>query len=275
MIELRAVSYTYGSPQDGREALKEVSATVAPGEIVALLGHNGSGKSTLGLIAAGLALPTKGEVLVGGIPTHDAERAWELRSAVGIVFQNPDNQIVGTIVEEDVAFGPENLGVPSAELRRRVDDALGVVGLTGLERREPHLLSEGQKQRLAIAGALALGTRYLVLDEPTSMLDPEGRAGVLSTLRSLKSSGHGILHITHSVAEAAEADRVVVLSGGCVVFQGSLVELLADSALMERAGLSVPPIHRLVVALDRLGVSVPPASMNAESIVEAVCPSAV
>jgi energy-coupling factor transport system ATP-binding protein len=190
---------------------------------------------------------------------------------VGVVFQNPDDQIVATSVEDDVAFGPENLGLPRAEIRRRVDDALAAVDLTGLERREPHLLSGGQKQRLAIAGVLALNPRYLVLDEPTSMLDPHGRSELLDVLRRLAAEGHGIVHVTHDLVDALSADRVVLLAAGETVFDGSPEELLGLDVFPAEWALERPPIVVLADRLRALGVPVPVRAGTPRLVVEALC----
>lgn len=268
MIEFREASYEYPAQvRSGRRALDSVSLTFAEGEHIAVLGPNGSGKSTLARLCDGLLLPTTGGVWVDGMDTRDQQRAWDVRARVALVFQDPDAQIVGTTVEEDAAFGPENLGVPREELRRRVDEALAAVGLTGMERREPHLLSGGQKQRLAIAGALAMGPAYVVLDEPTAMLDPEGRAAVLGAIRRLRADGRGVLHVTHDLTEAALADRVIVLVEGQVAYSGDPGVLLSDAASLDRCGLESPPIARLAAALRDRGASVPVGSISAESVV--------
>jgi energy-coupling factor transport system ATP-binding protein len=268
VIELHDVRLVY--PGAERAALDGVSLTVAPGQAVALLGPNGSGKSTLARLCNGLLLPTEGRVAVDGMDTRDDDRVWDIRSRVGYVQQNPENQIVGTVVEEDVAFGPENLGIPPAELRTRVDDALRAVGLSGLERREPHLLSEGQKQRLAIAGALALGPGYLLLDEPFAMLDGVGRDEVSTVLEALRSRGVGLLHITHHLADVAEADRAVVLREGRVAFDGTPGDLLGSPDHAGELGIDVPPEARLTAALRGRGFDVPPEALDAESILDAL-----
>jgi len=273
MLQLERVSYTYRSGHGSVTALRDVSLDVSPGEMVVVLGANGSGKSTLARLANGLLVPDDGAVRVDGLDTADEDATWEVRTRVGLVFQNPDNQIVGTVVEEDVAFGPENLGVERAEIRRRVDTSLATVGLTGFERREPHLLSGGQKQRLAIAGALAMRPTYLVMDEPTSMLDPEGRADVLAVTRRLRSEGHGVLHITHDLSDVASADRVIVLARGAVVFAGSPESLLEDWTRLAGWGLAVPSVALLAQRLRELGLMVPLAALDAESVVEALWPS--
>jgi energy-coupling factor transport system ATP-binding protein len=235
------------------------------------VGPNGSGKSTLARLADGLLHPTEGRVSVDDMDTSDAAHVWDVRSRVGIVFQDPDVQIVGTRVEDDVAFGPENLGVPPAEIRLKVDEALGAVGLQGLGMREPHLLSEGQKQRLSIAGALALDPAYLVLDEPTALLDPVGRAEVLAVIEGLvREAGHGVLLITHRMAEVAIADRVVALSEGRLVHDGEPGDLLADERLVDLSGLSLPAVARVAERLRRAGVEVPATAMTADALAEAL-----
>jgi len=270
MIEFNAVTYAY--PGAATPAVTDISLRLSPGEIVALVGANGSGKSTLAKLANGLLVPGEGMVTVDGVDTRDAERVFDVRSRVGFVQQNPDNQIVGTVVEEDVAFGPENLGVPSAELRLRVDTALAAVGLTGMERREPHLLSEGQKQRLAIAGALAMQPSYLVFDEPTAMLDPRGRTDVLGVMCELRARGHGILHITHHLDDAAHADRVITLHSGGVVFDGAAEELFEDTARLESYGLELPPLAAIAAHLRTSGHQIPVAVTDASQLVEALWP---
>ncbi|PKQ36624.1 MAG: energy-coupling factor transporter ATPase [Actinobacteria bacterium HGW-Actinobacteria-1] len=270
MIAVEDVTYTY--PGAGSPALLGISAVIEPGSWTALVGANGSGKSTLARLLNGLLISSEGRVVVDGMDTTDEDRAWDVRSRVGLVLQNPDNQIVGTVVEEDVAFGPENLGVPRDELRRRVDEAIAAVRLTGLERREPHLLSEGQKQRLAIAGALAMRPAYLVLDEPTAMLDADGRSDVLDVLRELQAAGTAIIHITHDLAEALLAQRVIALQRGTIAYDGSATALLADDALMNALGLEAPPIARLASALRGAGLDVG-AARTAEDVVEALWPS--
>lgn len=248
-----------------------MSLRIAPGEFVAVAGANGSGKSTLARSCDGLLLPDSGVVTVDGMDTADPGATWHVRSRVGMVFQDPDDQIVGTVVEEDCAFGPENLGVPAAELRARVDAALAEVGLAGLERREPHLLSEGQKQRLAVAGALAMEPLYLVLDEATAMLDPEGRRAVIALVeRVSRDRGCGVVLVSHDAAQVARADRVVGLEAGAVVFDGAPADLLGDAALLARLGLEVPPVGRLGEALRRLGRDVPRDALDAESVVDAL-----
>jgi len=267
MIEFIDVGYEYRTAERPVAALRGVSTTLSPGELVCVLGPNGSGKSTLARLANGLLRPGHGSVIVDGIGTDDRSREWDVRSRVGLVFQNPDNQIVGTTVEEDVAFGPENLGVEREVMRERVTRALETVGLAGLEQREPHTLSGGQKQRLAIAGALALSPAYLVLDEPTAMLDLQGRTDVLEVLGALRDRGAGIMHITHHLADAAAADRVLVLAAGSVAYDGAPSRLLDDLAMLDAFGLTLPPVGRLAAALREAGAPVPSGALTAERVV--------
>lgn len=270
MLHFDHITFAYLSTPSGVKALDDVTVSVAPGEEVAIVGANGSGKSTLARLANGILLPQSGSVTVDGIRTDDEPRIRELRERVGIVFQHPDDQIVATSVEDDVAFGPENLGLDRAVIRARVDEALSAVGLTGLESREPHLLSGGQKQRLAIAGALAMQPNFLVLDEPTSMLDPEGRADVLGIVTRLRAAGHGILHITHDLADVGTADRVVVLHVGAVAFEGPLAELFGRPELLDACGLELPPAARLADELRRAGAQVPSGAVTPDAMVGAL-----
>lgn len=270
VISFESVGFRYR--EDAPAALADVSLRISPGELVAIVGANGSGKSTFARLCDGLLVPTAGRVLVNGLDTSDPEAQWTVRSLVGMVFQDPDDQIVGTVVEEDCAFGPENLGVPSGEIRERVDAALATVGLDGLQHREPHLLSEGQKQRLAVAGALAMRPSYLVLDEPMAMLDPAGRRAVLEVAEQLaRRDGHGVLVVSHDVAGVARSDRVIGLSGGRVIYDGLPKDLLADPAMLERLGLSQSPAGALADALRARGLDVPFTAADAESVVEALC----
>jgi energy-coupling factor transporter ATPase len=256
MIVYSDVSYSYGGHAKAatRPALHAIDLALEDGEMLGVIGANGSGKSTLALLTNGLLLPTSGAVHVDGMDTADPDRAQDVRVSVGVVFQNPDNQIVGTTVEEDVAFGPENLGLPRDEIRRRVDDALSAVELGDLAEREPHLLSGGQKQRLAIAGAVAMRPRHLVLDEPSSMLDAEGRRDVAEAVERLRAAGTSIVHITHDLANLLGADRVAVLDRGALVFCGTVSELIADHELLRDAGIGVPPIVRFAQELRAAGL---------------------
>lgn len=270
VLRFNDVSYSYGPSGHAVKALSGVSLSVAPGELVGVLGANGSGKSTLVRLANGMLLPEVGAVEVDGLRTSDELHIGELRQGVGVVFQHPDDQIVATTVEDDVAFGPENLGLDRAHLRVRVDEALAAVGLVGLERREPHLLSGGQKQRLVIAGAIAMQPSYLVLDEPTSMLDPKGRADVLAVIARLRATGRGILHVTHDLAEIADADSVLVLQRGEIAFSGTPQELFGRPELLESCGLAMPPIIVLAQRLRELGVPVATRIADPAGLVEAL-----
>ncbi len=271
MLRFDDISFAYRSAAGTAPVLTGVSLAIAPGEEVAILGANGSGKSTLARLANGILLPSAGTVSVDGIPASDPDRIRELRERVGIVFQHPDDQIVATSVEDDAAFGPENLGMPRDAIRERVTAALAAVGLAGLEGREPHLLSGGQKQRLAIAGALAMQPTYLVLDEPTSMLDPEGRSDVMAIVTRLCAQGHGVLHITHDLADVAGADRVVVLDGGRIVFEGTPGALLGEKDRLEGWGLEPPVGAQLAEWLRHLGAEVPAGAVEPAELVEAAC----
>lgn len=266
VIRFDEVSFEYPHSGGRRPALSGVSFTIEPGEMLAVVGANGSGKSTLARLCNGLLWPTDGLVTVDGIDTRDVERQFTVRASVGVVFQRPDDQIVGTAVEDDVAFGPENLGLKRDVIRERVDSAIAAVGLEGLERREPHLLSGGQKQRLAIAGALAMRPHYLVLDEPTSMIDAGGAIEVGACIASVRASGRGVLLITHDLAEALGADRVLVLENGRAVYAGSVAGLLGMGDLLDRWGLEVPDLVALAVELAARGVRVPADASTPESL---------
>jgi energy-coupling factor transport system ATP-binding protein len=270
-IAFDGVSFSYASDGSRRPALRDVTLTLAPGELMAVVGANGSGKSTLARLCNGLLVADSGSVLVDGLDPAEPDSTWEVRSHVAMVFQDPDNQIVGTVVEDDVAFGPENLGVAPDEIRRRVDAALAAVGLGGFERREPHLLSEGQKQRLAVASALAMEPSYLVMDEPCAMLDPEGRDDVLALTDILAHErGHGVMLVTHDLADVAVADRVAVLDRGELTFLGRPEELLGDEDAVTSAGLEMPPIGVLAARLRDMGFDVPPRALTPEALVGAL-----
>ena len=255
-----------------RAALSGVDFAVCPGEFVAVLGHNGSGKSTLAKQINCLLLPTAGQVWVKGISTADDSRLWDIRSSVGMVFQNPDNQIIATIVEEDVAFGPENLGVPPADIRRRVDEALAMVGMSEYAGSPPHYLSGGQKQRIAIAGILAMRPDIIVLDEPTAMLDPIGRREVMAVVKQLNSQeGITIIFITHFMDEAAMADRVFVMEEGQVVMRGTPKEVFAQIDVLKAIGLDVPHAAEIAHRLRADGIELPLGILTINDLVEAIC----
>jgi len=253
-------------------ALAGVDLEVQAGEFLALVGANGSGKSTLARHLNALLMPHQGRVLVNGIDTADQGRLWEVRCQVGMVFQNPDNQLVATIVEDDVAFGPENLGLPPAIIRERVDCALEAVGMSEHRRYPPHHLSGGQKQRVAIAGVLAMQPNCIVLDEPTAMLDPQGRQEVLATVRRLnKQQGITVILITHFMEEAIAADRVAVMADGRLIHQGTPREVFARQGELYQAGLDIPQVTELADRLRASGVSMPPVVLSVEELVSTLC----
>ena len=269
IIVFENVHYTY--PGDELESLCGVDLTIEKGSFVAVLGHNGSGKSTLAKHMNAILVPDAGRVLVDGIDTADEARVLELRRRVGMVFQNPDNQIVANVVEDDVAFAPENLGVPPAEIRRRVDASLRLVGMYDYRLHAPHLLSGGQKQRVAIAGVIAMQPEIIVLDEPTAMLDPQGRKEVVDTAFSLcKAKGMTVVFITHHMDECVDADRLIVLSNGSVAADGAPAEVFADRALMEREGLGVPETTRLLHDLRASGMSLPEERLDVEGCADEI-----
>lgn len=250
-----------GSEEPGRTALDGVSLDIEKGSFVAIVGMNGSGKSTLAKCLNGLIIPTGGDVTVDGMNTKDEDRLWDIRSRVGMVFQNPDNQIVSSIVEDDVAFGPENLGVEPGEIRRRVDRALKQVGMYDQRNKGAHMLSGGQKQRIAIAGAIAMRPECIVFDEPTAMLDPKGRDSVMEIIKELNSDGITTILITHFMSEAAEADRVIVMNAGRVLCDRTPASLFADREMTELAGLELPPFIDL---RERAGL--PPDILSVEEM---------
>lgn len=271
-IELKNLSYAYQSA-DGKKnlALDNVNLSVAAGEFVAILGANGSGKSTLAKHLNALLLPTAGHCLIDGQDTRQVSDLFEVRKQVGMVFQNPDNQIIAAVVEDDVAFGPENLGLAPEKIRQRVTEALRAVGMEKCRGLAPHLLSGGQKQRLAIAGALAMATKCLVLDEPTAMLDPQGRDEVMLAVKRLNCEQKmTIVYITHFMEEAAQASRVVVMNKGKIVLDGKAAEVLIKRAEMLKCGLSVPPVVEMANGLRACGVTLPPDVYTEEDLVSAL-----
>ena len=269
IIRIEDLHFTY--PGDTEETLRGIDLEIAAGSFVAVLGHNGSGKSTLAKLLNAILLPTSGHVYVAGVDTADEERLLEVRGTVGLVFQNPDNQIVANVVEDDVAFAPENLGVESSEIRRRVDDALKTVGMYEYRLHAPHLLSGGQKQRVAIAGALAMHPRVLVLDEPTAMLDPVGRREVISTVTRLcRERGMTVVLITHHMSECVQADRLIALSDGRVIADGTPREVFAQIALLRREGLTAPATVRLLYTLRQAGYDVPLTALTVDECADAV-----
>ena len=264
IIKFENVHYTY--PGDQLESLCGVSLEIEEGSFVAVLGHNGSGKSTLAKHMNAILTPTEGKVTVCGIDSADEERLIQLRRNVGMVFQNPDNQIVANVVEDDVAFAPENLGVEPKEIRRRVDEALKLVGMYDKRQHAPHLLSGGQKQRVAIAGVIAMEPKIIVLDEPTAMLDPIGREEVISTVTRLcREKEMTVVLITHHMDECVGADRLIVMSNGSIVADGLPAEVFADIGLMEREGLTVPETTRLLYDLKQRGMDLPLTALDVDA----------
>ncbi len=256
-IKIENLCYSYGEGEERAQALKGVNLEIGEGEFVAILGHNGSGKSTLAKHLNGIFLANEGDVWVDEINTRDEERIFKLRSRIGMVFQNPDNQIVATIVEEDVAFALENLGVEPSEIRERVDEALKAVGMYEHRKHQPHKLSGGQKQRVAIAGVLAMSPKCIVLDEPTAMLDPKGRAQVMETITRLnREKGITVVLITHFMDEAAQCDRVVVMNDGVVFDDGKPCEVFKKREQLLKIGLDVPAVTKLCQQLRENGLDI-------------------
>lgn len=270
LIEIQNVSYAY---EDAAvKALNNVSLTINDGEFVAVVGHNGSGKSTLAKHLNALLLPTEGKVLVDGMDTADEADTLSIRQRVGMVFQNPDNQLVTTIVEEDVAFGPENIGVPGNEIRTRVDRALAAVGMEKYAHSAPNMLSGGQKQRIAIAGMLAMQPKVLVLDEATAMLDPKGRRDIIDLVERLhKENGITVVMITQYMEEAIGADRVAVMSGGELILEGTPKEVFSQDELLHKHRLDVPVMQQLANRLNARGANLPKSILSVEEMAQAIC----
>ena len=273
MIQTDALSFSYPVEEGQRRttALDNVTLSIEKGSFVVVLGHNGSGKSTLAKHMNAVLLPSGGAVYVEGMDTKKEELLLEIRRRVGMVFQNPDNQIVANVVEEDVAFAPENLGVPTAEIRRRVDDALAAVGMTEFTRHAPHLLSGGQKQRVAIAGVIAMEPECIVLDEATAMLDPSGRREVLDTVHRLnRERGITVVHITHHMSEAEDADRVVVINDGVVAMDGAPREIFSRVEELQALGLAAPDTVELLRRLNRHGMDLPLTAITVDECARAI-----
>ncbi len=274
MIKCENLVFKYISGEEKIEklAVNDVSLEVNQGEFLVVLGHNGSGKSTIAKHMNALLLPSGGKVYVDGLDTLDENNIWDIRSTAGMVFQNPDNQLVATIVEEDVAFGPENLGVAPSEIRERVDESLKRVGMYEYRKHAPHLLSGGQKQRVAIAGILAMRPKCIILDEPTAMLDPSGRREVLKTIKEVNEKFNiTIILITHYMDEAAQADRVVVMDKGKVVMEGNPRQVFSNVKEMKEIGLDVPQVTELAYELKKEGISISTEILNIDEMVSALC----
>lgn len=269
IIETRELSFRYS--EDSPLALEDVTLSIEEGSFTAVLGHNGSGKSTFAKHLNAILLPSGGKVYVGGIDTADESRLFDIRKTAGMVFQNPDNQIVANVVEEDVAFACENMGLPPEEIRRRVDESLAAVGMSDHAKSAPHLLSGGQKQRVAIAGILAMQPRCIVMDEPTAMLDPSGRAEVMAAIQRLnRSMGVTVVLITHHMDEAAAAQRVIVMKQGRVALDGTPRQIFSQVERMRELSLSVPQTVELLYALDRDGAVLSLEALSVEECADEI-----
>ena len=274
MIKCDNVSFKYRANEEEEEryAVNGVNFEVEKGEFLVILGHNGSGKSTIAKHMNALLVPSEGTVIVDNLNTLDPNNLWQIRSVSGMVFQNPDNQLVATIVEEDVAFGPENLGVAPEEIRSRVDESLKKVGMYEYRRHAPHLLSGGQKQRVAIAGVLAMKPKCIIFDEPTAMLDPSGRKEVLKNIKEInKNYGITIVLITHYMDEAAQADRVIVMDDGKIILEGKPREVFSNVKRMKEIGLDVPQVTELCYELKNSGINIDTNILNVDEMVNAIC----
>lgn len=268
IIEIKNLSFQYEG--SSKKVLKNLNIDIKEGEFICVLGHNGSGKSTLAKLINAQYIPTEGDILVGNMNTKDDDNLWNIREMCGMVFQNPDNQLVATIVEEDVAFGPENLGVPREELRKRVDECLELVGMSEYKRHSPALLSGGQKQRIAIAGILAMNPKCLLMDEPTAMLDPQGRKDILDTVLNLREMGKTIIHITHYMEECVNADRIIVINEGNVVLEGTPREVFSNVVQMKEIGLDVPEPTEISYLLNKSNINVRRDVLTVDELVEAL-----
>ncbi|MEG0642177.1 MAG: energy-coupling factor transporter ATPase [Clostridium sp.] len=274
MIGCNDLSFKYSINEGEKEfyAVNGVSFDVKKGEFLVILGHNGSGKSTIAKHMNALLVPSKGTVIVDGLDTSDPMNLWDIRAKAGMVFQNPDNQIVATIVEEDVAFGPENLGVEPSEIRKRVDESLEKVGMSEYKRHAPHLLSGGQKQRIAIAGILAMKPDCIIFDEPTAMLDPSGRKEVLNNIKEInKKYGITIILITHYMDEAAQANRVIVMDKGKIILEGIPRDVFSRVETMKNIGLDVPQVTELCYELQKAGIDITTKILNVDEMVNTLC----
>ena len=263
--------YPHGEDEEPKLAIKGVSLEIEEGSFTAIIGQNGSGKSTLAKNLNGLLLPGKGAVYVSGMDTRDEDKIWDIRQTAGMVFQNPDNQLVSAIVEDDVAFGPENIGIDPVEIRARVDEALDAVKMGKYKRKAPHLLSGGQKQRIAIAGVVAIRPRCIIFDEPTAMLDPRGRKDIMEIIEKLHREGITVILITHFMDEAVKADRVVIMNKGEILLDGTPEHVFSQDELIRAARLDVPMAAEIAIYLRENGIDVPPEVVTAERLKEFVC----
>jgi energy-coupling factor transport system ATP-binding protein len=272
IIKVNNVSFEYITDETTHKAIDDLTLEVKKGEFVAIIGHNGSGKSTLSKNLNAILVPSEGNILIDNLDTRDDDNLWDIRQTAGMVFQNPDNQIVATIVEEDVAFGPENLGIEPKEIRKRVEESLKSVGMYELRDRQPHLLSGGQKQRVAIAGIIAMRPKCIIFDEATAMLDPSGRKEVMKTIKKLnKEENITTLHITHFMEEAVQADRVIVMEKGRKVLEGTPREVFSNIKMLRQIGLDVPYMTELANLLSEEGLKISNDILTVDEMVMELC----
>lgn len=272
IVSVKDVSFEYVAEDSTFKAIDDLTLSVKQGEFVVVIGHNGSGKSTLSKNLNAILMPTRGDIYIDGLNTKDEEHLWDIRQTAGMVFQNPDNQIVATIIEEDVAFGPENLGIEPIEIRKRVKEALTSVGMYELKDRQPHLLSGGQKQRVAIAGIIAMKPKCIIFDEATAMLDPSGRKEVMNTIKRLnKKENITIMHITHFMEEAVDADRVIVMEKGKKVLEGTPKQVFSKVEKLKSIGLDVPYMTELSKELKEEGMDIEGDILTVDEMVMKLC----
>ena len=272
IIKVNDVSFEYITDETTHKAIDDLTLEVKKGEFVAIIGHNGSGKSTLSKNLNAILVPSEGNILIDNLDTRDDDNLWDIRQTAGMVFQNPDNQIVATIVEEDVAFGPENLGIEPKEIRKRVEESLKSVGMYELRDRQPHLLSGGQKQRVAIAGIIAMRPKCIIFDEATAMLDPSGRKEVMKTIKKLnKEENITTLHITHFMEEAVQADRVIVMEKGRKILEGTPKEVFSNIQMLREIGLDVPYMTELASLLREEGLEISNDILSVDEMVMELC----
>lgn len=272
IVNIENISFEYAQENTQSKALDELDLDIKRGEFVVIIGHNGSGKSTLSKNLNAILKPTKGNILINGMNTRDDSKLWNIRQSAGMVFQNPDNQIVATVVEEDVAFGPENLGIQPDEIKKRVVESLKSVGMYEFKDKAPHLLSGGQKQRVAIAGIIAMKPECIIFDEPTAMLDPSGRREVMNTIKRLNNEENiTIIHITHFMEEAVDADRIVVMEKGKIVLQGKPKEVFVQVDKLKKLGLDVPFMTELTYELRKEGIDIRPDILTVDEMVMNLC----
>lgn len=272
IIKVENISFVYMSEESSFKAIDDLNLNIKEGEFVAIIGHNGSGKSTLSKNLNAILKPTEGDIYISNMNTKEEDKLWDIRQNAGMVFQNPDNQIVATIVEEDVAFGPENLGIEPNEIKRRVEESLKAVGMYDFRRKQPHLLSGGQKQRVAIAGIIAMKPKCIIFDEATAMLDPSGRKEVIKTIKKLnKEENITILHITHFMEEAVDADRVIVMEKGKKVIEGTPREVFSQVEKLKKIGLDVPYMTELAKELKIEGIDIDSTILTVDEMVMNLC----